>query len=80
MVADVMRLLIDILLDEEIIGEDVVIRESSAEAKGRGVGGRSSRRSRFKVQTKRRPPFWPLSSSRRYPEKLEKGRILPKNP
>lgn len=33
-VADVMRLLIDILFDEEIIGEDVLIKESSAEPKG----------------------------------------------
>lgn len=33
-VADVMRLLIDILFDEEIIGENVFIRESSAEPKG----------------------------------------------
>lgn len=33
-VADVTRLLIDILFDEEIIGEDVSMRESSAEPKG----------------------------------------------
>lgn len=44
MVADVTRLLVDILFDEEIIGEDVVFaRESPAEPKGSDASFKSVR-------------------------------------